>query len=54
VNQLFRGIENLAINHATVRDHDGEPRFAVVEHNRSRVKWVVKICAFVIGHAAAD
>ncbi len=54
MNDLFRVVENLAINHAAVRNDDRQFVGAIIEHERARMQLVVQVRADVVVHVAVD
>ena len=54
VGKALRFVIDLARDHATVADDDGELGLAVVEHERTRVQLVVNVRGDAVLHPAVD
>ncbi len=52
--QAFGFVEDLAWNHATIVDHDGKFRAAIVEHEAAGVQFVVDMQRRVVLHPPID
>ena len=54
LNDLLGRVKNGAGNHATIGEHNGQARCAVIEHEAAGVELIVNAGSLVVVHVAFD